>query len=105
MHRIRTVRDALGSERTMIARRHVFHIGGYDPILPDTQLARVRRSLSSFEKTWNVSSQAEGVSETSTVSATWQAESSGPNWRTHTTYEMLRWDDLILQDHTRSPLS
>ncbi|MET0969363.1 MAG: hypothetical protein ABWY18_09205 [Tardiphaga sp.] len=89
----------------MIARRHVFHIGGYDPILPDTQLARFRRSLSSFEKTWHVSAQAAGVPEASTVSATWQAESSGPNWRTHTTYEMLRWDDLILQDHARSPLS
>lgn len=86
----------------MIARRHVFHIGGYDPILPDTQLARFRRSLSSFEKTWNVSATAPGAADATTVSATWEAESSGPNWKTHTTYEMLRWDDLILQDHSRS---
>jgi hypothetical protein len=86
----------------MIARRHVFHIGGYDPILPETQLARFRRSLSSFEKTWNVSASAPGVPKTDTVSASWQAEASGPNWTVHTTYEMLRWDDLILQDHSRS---
>jgi hypothetical protein len=89
----------------MIVRRHVFHIGGYDPILPDTQLARFRRSLSSFEKTWNVSARALGAPDATTVSATWQAESSGPNWKTNTTYEMLRWDDLILQDHSRNMLS
>lgn len=86
----------------MIARRHVFHIGGYDPILPDTQLARFRRSLSSFRKTWNVSAQALGEPAASTVSAVWEADCAGPNWKTHTTYEMLRWDDLILQDHARS---
>ncbi|MGM4927556.1 hypothetical protein [Tardiphaga sp. 619_E2_N8_5] len=99
------MRDALGSERTMIARRHVFHIGGYDPILPDTQLERFRRSLSSFEKTWSVSAKASGVLDATDVSASWRAETSGPNWKTETTYEMLRWDDLILQDHTRSMLS
>ncbi|WP_445487748.1 hypothetical protein [Rhodopseudomonas sp. RCAM05734] len=36
------------------------------------------------------------------MSATWQAESSGPNWNTVISYEMLRWDDLILMDHQRS---
>ena len=85
----------------MIGRRHVFHIGGYDPILPDTQLARFRRSLSSFQKTWNVSAEAPGTPDSNEVSSTWQAHSFGPNWQSHTTYEMLRWDDLILQDHSR----
>ncbi|MDB5632359.1 MAG: hypothetical protein JWR49_1214 [Tardiphaga sp.] len=89
----------------MIARRHVFHIGGYDPILPDTQLARFRRSLSSFQKTWNVSASAPGPAGSNQVSSSWQAETSGPNWTTKTSYEMLRWDDLILQDHARGMLS
>src|SRR5689334_4174463 len=89
----------------MIARRHVFHIGGYDPILPETQLERFRRSLSTFEKTWSVSAHASGVLDATDVSASWRAETSGPNWKTETTYEMLRWDDLILQDHTRGMLS
>jgi hypothetical protein len=100
-----TMHDAFGSERTMIARRHVFHIGGYDPILPETQLARFRRSLSSFEKTWNVSASAAGVPNSTEVSSSWQAEASGPNWKTEITYEMLRWDDLILQDHSRGMAS
>ena len=85
----------------MIARRHVFYIGGYDPIVPDTQLARFRRSLSSFEKTWHVSTQVSDQAQSSTVSATWQAETSAPNWQTRTSFEMLRWDDLILKDHER----
>ena len=89
----------------MIARRHVFHIGCYDPILPETLLERFRRSLSSFEKTWSVSAKASGVLDATDVSASWRAETSGPNWTTETTYEMLRWDDLILQDHSRGMLS
>lgn len=86
----------------MVARRHVFHIGGYDPILPDTQLNRFRRSLGSFQKTWGVTSRVSSEPQCSQVSATWQAESAGPNWNTVTSYEMLRWDDLILMDHQRS---
>lgn len=89
----------------MIARRHVFHIGGYDPISPETQLARFRRSLSSFEKVWGVSAHVTDIAESTTVSSSWRAEASGPNWKTETGYEMLRWDDLILQDHKRGMLS
>ena len=89
----------------MIARRHVFHIGGYDPIVPETQLARLRRSLSSFARTWNVAAEASGPIDSDEVSAAWSAHSSGPNWSTDTRYEMLRWDDLILADHSRNPVS
>ena len=89
----------------MIGRRHVFHIGGYDPIVPETQLARLRRSLSSFRKTWSVSAQAPGPVDANQVSASWPVQASGPNWLTETRYEMLRWDDLILTDHSRNPVS
>jgi hypothetical protein len=58
----------------MIGRRHVFHIGGYDPIDPESQFERFRRSLSSFERTWNVSSQTSAITNTSKVSACWDAE-------------------------------
>jgi hypothetical protein len=85
----------------MIGRRHVFHIGGYDPIVPESQHERFCRSLSSFERTWNVSSQASGITEMSKISACWDVEAWGPNWKTQTTFEMLRWDDLILGDSER----
>jgi pimeloyl-ACP methyl ester carboxylesterase len=89
----------------MIGRRHVFHIGGYDPITPERQFERFCRSLSSFEQTWNVSSQTSAISDVSKVSACWDAEAWGPNWKTRMTFEMLRWDDLILRDSERGMLS
>ena len=89
----------------MIGRRHVFLVGGYDPITPERQLERFRRSLSDFERTWNISSQTSAIRDTSNVSACWDAEAWGPNWRTRTSFEMLRWDDLILRDSERGMLS
>jgi len=85
----------------MIGRRHVFHIGGYDPILPERQLERFCRSLSSFERTWNVSSQTPALANSSKVSSSWDLEAWGPNWKTRVTLEMLRWDDLIQRDSQR----
>lgn len=41
--------SATGTLR-MISRRHVFHLGGYDPVAPETLFARFRRSQSSFQK-------------------------------------------------------
>src|SRR5580693_5675734 len=85
----------------MIERRHVFHIGGYDPITPERHFERFRRSLSSLERTWNVSAQTRTVASTSKVSASWDSEAWGPNWKTQITFEMLRWDDLVLRDSQR----
>jgi pimeloyl-ACP methyl ester carboxylesterase len=89
----------------MIGRRHVFHIGGYDAITPEQQLERFRRSLSAFKKTWNVSSQTSALLDSSDVSASWQSQAWGPNWKTETTFEMLRWDDLVLRESQRGMLS
>jgi hypothetical protein len=86
----------------MIARRHVFHIGGYDPISPDEQLHRFARSLAVHQRTWGVKAAIVSGIEATPVSASWEMEASGPNWNTRTSYEMLRWDDLILEDHARS---
>jgi hypothetical protein len=82
----------------MIQRRHVFHIGGYDPITPEEQVERLRRSLSSFEKVWGASSRLSEISNTSAINASCDLEAWGPNWKTDTTFEMLRWDDLIRRD-------
>jgi pimeloyl-ACP methyl ester carboxylesterase len=89
----------------MIGRRHVFHIGGYDAIVPEKQLERFRRSLSSFKKTWNVSSQTSALAGSSKVSASWETAAWGPNWNTEVTFELLRWDDLVLRDSERGMLS
>lgn len=82
----------------MIRRRHVFHVGGYDPITPDQQVERLRRSLSSFDKIWGASSRLSEISNTSAIDASCNVEAWGPNWKTSITFEMLRWDDLIRCD-------
>jgi len=82
----------------MVQRRHVFHIGGYDPITPEEQVERLRRSLSSFDKIWGASSRVSEISNTSAISASCNLEAWGPNWKTYITFEMLRWDDLIRRD-------
>ncbi|KWV45571.1 hypothetical protein AS156_23645 [Bradyrhizobium macuxiense] len=82
----------------MIRRRHVFHIGGYDPITPEEQVERLRRSLSCFDKIWGASSRVSEISNTSAISASCNLEAWGPNWKTDVTFEMLRWDDLIRRD-------
>lgn len=82
----------------MIRRRHVFHVGGYDPITPEQQVERLRRSLLSFDKIWGVSSRLSAISSTSAIDASCSVEAWGPNWKTEVTYEMLRWDDLIRCD-------
>lgn len=89
----------------MIARRHVFHIGGYDPIAPDVLLARFRRSILSFKNNWNAKTTVSDLTASTNVSASWTAEASASNWKTLTVYEMLRWDDLILQDFQRGGVS
>jgi hypothetical protein len=89
----------------MIGRRHVFYIGGYDPIVPEKQFERFRRSLSNFERTWNVATRTAAPSHASPLSSSWNSEAWGPNWKTDITFETLRWDDLVLQDSKRPMFS
>jgi pimeloyl-ACP methyl ester carboxylesterase len=89
----------------MIKRRHVFHIGGYDPIVPERQLDRFRKSLLRFEGLWNVSAQASNITHVSPTRSVWESRASGPNWATDVTFEILRWDDLVARDVERSTAS
>lgn len=89
----------------MIQRRHVFHVGGYDPITPEQQIRRLRRSLSSFAKIWGASSQVSEIAHASAINASCNLEAWGPNWTTHVSFEMLRWDDLIRRDSGLGPMS
>jgi hypothetical protein len=47
----------------MIARRHVFHVAGYDPYDIAAQHRRFRRELAKFETTWNVSAAASDMAQ------------------------------------------
>lgn len=90
----------------MIARRHFFHVGGYDPIGVEARYRRFRRDLAVFARTWNVTAVATDLVRAPDNSrAWWTVTTQGRNWRVETTYEVLLWDDILLVDFARPMLS
>jgi hypothetical protein len=81
--------------RTTVAKRLVFHVGGYDPITPHAAAQqRFVREIQRFGLTWSVKASIDalkdGVDETK-----WTVTASGPNWQVETDYHLIRWDDEI----------
>src|SRR5438132_3947717 len=85
---------------TFIAKRLVFHIGGYDPVPPDAVYQRFVRELRRFEGTWSVAASV-SKAEVSADEAAWDIIAAGPNWRVETRYRFLRWDDIVATDGRR----
>ena len=81
----------------MIARRHVFHVAGYDPYDVAAQHRRFRRELAKFAATWNVAASTSDVVEQEGV-ASWTATARGPDWAVETIFEPLAWDDVVRAD-------
>src|SRR5689334_11301614 len=87
----------------MIARRHVFHVAGYDPYDIAGQHRRFRRELAKFAATWHVTAAASEIVQHDGV-ARWTATARGPNWAVETVYEPLDWHDIVLADLARPVL-
>jgi hypothetical protein len=81
----------------MIARRHVFHVAGYDPSDIAAQHRRFRREVVKFSATWNISSAASDVAQQAGI-ASWTVMTRGPNWAVETTFEPLDWHDIVRAD-------
>src|SRR5271169_5947834 len=78
---------------SMIFKRHVFFIAGFDPFDVPALHRRFRREAKTFEKTWNVRAT---VSElTGEPMEQWAVSASGPNWSTQVVYEQLSWHDIV----------
>jgi hypothetical protein len=80
---------------TTVAKRLVFHIGGYDPIMPRARAPRrFVREIARFRLTWSakffIDGLHDGVDQTK-----WNVTTSGPNWQVETDYRLVRWDDVI----------
>src|SRR5262249_3421181 len=77
-----------------IARRHVLHVAGYEPISPDVPHARICRELKRFERTWSVAAAASRLGPGADADpAGWTMTACGPNWTVETSYELL-WREL-----------
>src|ERR1700686_3206137 len=91
-----SVRRQAGAEgKTIIAKRLVFHLGGYDPITPHVVAQqRFVRELARFERTWSVKASMGALHE-GADQAKWSVITSGPNWSVESDYRLIRWDDVI----------
>lgn len=88
--------------RTTVAKRLVFHVGGFDPITPNADARRrIVRELARFQVTWSVKATIDalrnGVDENG-----WRMTTTGPNWQVETDYRLVSWDDIIGQFTQRS---
>jgi hypothetical protein len=78
-----------------VAKRLVFHIGGYDPTTPDVSAQRrFVREIARFQRTWSVKAAVEGSHDT-VDQMQWNVTTSGPDWLVETDYRLVRWHDVI----------
>ena len=84
----------------MIARRHVLHVAGYDPVDVVRHHRRFKRELAIFAATWNVEAAASELTKT-THGVAWTVTTKAPNWSVQTTYELLDWRDIVVGDLAR----
>jgi hypothetical protein len=81
--------------RTTVAKRLVFHIGGYDPITPPAGAQRrFVREMGRFQLTWSVKAFIDRL-QSSADQTKWNVTTTGPNWQVETEYHLVRWDDVI----------
>jgi hypothetical protein len=85
-----------------VAKRLVFHVGGYEPLTPEAVHRRFGRELRRFETTWSASSSV-SAAEIREAGAAWRVVTTGPNWQVETDYRLVRWDDLI-DEARRQPM-
>ncbi len=78
-----------------VAKRLVFHIGGYDPITSHLSAQRrFVREIARFQRTWSVKATVDGLRDTADQIG-WNVTTTGPDWLVETDYRLVRWDDVI----------
>src|SRR6476620_10317010 len=78
-----------------VAKRLVFHIGGYDPITSHASAQRrFVREIARFQRTWSVKATVDG-SHDSADQIQWNVTTIGPDWLVETDYRLVRWHDVI----------
>jgi hypothetical protein len=87
---------------SIVKKRCVFFLGGYEPIPPERQRERYIRELARSQKTWAASSEV-GPLEMSPdrLVGLWRIRAWGPNWATEAQYHSLLWDDMVIEDFAR----
>ena len=86
----------------MVRRRHVFYVAGYDPQGLAGYYVLFRRELERARKIWPIEIRlTEPESDANGITGRWIIDAAGPNWSVATTYEFLRWEDIVVRDMSR----
>ena len=87
----------------MIARRHVYHLAGYDPIDAEAQHRRFTRQLDIFRRTWNVNASLSALERPQDEpSGPLDGErAEGPAGSVEAVHEIWLWDDIVRGDFTQ----
>ena len=86
----------------MVRRRHVFYVAGYDPQGLAGYYRLFRRELERTKKIWPIEVRlTEPESDADGIAGRWTIDTAGPNWSVTTTYDFLRWDDIVVRDMSR----
>src|SRR5581483_9081679 len=87
----------------MAARRHVYHLGGYDPVDAEALDRRFTRQLDIFRRTWSVDASLSAIERPgSEPAARWTVNARAPGWDVEAVHEVWLWDDIVRGDFTRS---
>src|SRR3981189_1033174 len=74
----------------LVAKRLVFHIGGYDPITSHVGAQRrFVREIARFQRTWSVRAAIDG-SHDPADQIRWNVTTTGPDWLVETDYRLVR---------------
>jgi hypothetical protein len=93
------VERAPGDHSGRVHHRHVIYVQGYDPRGLAPYYRMFRTELRKFAGLYDVSAT---ISRPKTspdgAMASWSIETTAPDWQTQTTYDFLRFEDLIQDD-------
>ena len=83
-------------------RRHVIYVPGYDPRGVAHYYRSFRRELARFASLHGLrATLSRPTTPPDTASSRWSVTTDGPGWQVETSYEMLRWDDVVRADAAR----
>ena len=80
---------------TLIRRRHVLYVEGYDPQGPEGYHNLFSRSFRRFLKIWPLKTKIGELQIDSDDLAHWTIDAAGPNWQVSTRYDFLRQEQMI----------
>jgi len=95
-------RNDTGNLQGPVRRRHVIYVQGYDPRGLAEYYRLFRSEYRKFCALYGLTGKVgKIVNADDRFSTSWTLDTSGDRWTVHTTYEFLRWEDIIRRDFAR----